>query len=190
MSTTAPNYEGLLKLLYRLKRFPDAIGVTTLMPAEAMEIRALGFRADPGRWKVPALPPDLTRDTSFEGWSTGWFTLRSEPQPISASVENQARQARIPSCDTSHPDIVTPSRETKEQRLMRSMRGAVKRRGRIKLRRLQQLMGRHSACLFRRVLEQLIVNRTMRLEDGCVVLAQSVTHATERASEPCASSAG
>lgn len=84
MTTASPDYENLLRLLFRLKRFPDDIGETTLTPAEAMEIRALGFRADPGRWKVPALPPDLTRDTSFEGWSTGWFTPRSEPQPISA----------------------------------------------------------------------------------------------------------
>jgi hypothetical protein len=76
--STAPDYGSLVERLFTLKRLPDAVGETTLTPEEASDIRSLGFHAKAGPWKVPALPPELTRDTIFETLSIGW---RGEYRP-------------------------------------------------------------------------------------------------------------
>ena len=54
-----PDYAGLVNLLPTLRRLVDAGGSVALEPHEAERIRALGFQAQPGTWRVPPLPARL-----------------------------------------------------------------------------------------------------------------------------------
>jgi len=77
-----------------LRVFPDALGWTTLTVEEADKIQSLGFSSESGRWKVSALPPELTCDTPFESLSVGWYT-RSWPQLVPTSAKPQEREIQV-----------------------------------------------------------------------------------------------
>jgi hypothetical protein len=94
MSTT-PDYAILVKMLPTLRVFPDALGWTTLTAEEADKIRLLGFSAEAGRWKVSALPPELTFDTPFESLSVGWYTPRSCFQLVHTRAHSQYREIQF-----------------------------------------------------------------------------------------------
>jgi|SRR5215472_3368605 len=136
-----PDYAALFKTLFTLKRLPDTIGETTLTPEEASEICSLGFAASPGRWRVPPLPPDLTRDTSFEGWSAGWFASRVETQAIARITEEDgAREEKIPLCDERNDADEPQQLSGKILSLLerRMIRAVEKAGGKIAKRRLQK----------------------------------------------------
>jgi hypothetical protein len=96
VSIIDPDYERLLKLLPRLNRFPDAIAETTLTSEEAGKIRALGFHAEAGRWKIPWIPFEVVRDGPFE-WASH--------QTVAVDVQAQDSEAAIPRDTPGQDDV-------------------------------------------------------------------------------------
>jgi len=164
--STTPDYEGLLKLLPRLKRFPDATGETSLTPAEATKIRSLGFRAEPGKWNIPFVPFGFVRDSPFE-WAS------QQPPPIGVT------QPDWPGRDVEQPWQVSLAEELPD--LQRRMLRAVEKAGsRISKRRLQQKFWRASAEEFNAGLSELIHRGFLRREGKLILLAVlRVTRQTE-----------
>jgi hypothetical protein len=176
----APDYEGLLKLLPRLRQFPDATGQTSLVAAEATEIRSLGFWAEAGPWRVPALPPELTRDTMFESLSADWGAPRTDSQPLpdtdsrrdcitptgeDPEVPAQKMPALLGHACREHPRTNAPivsSRQSPEadQKLVEKCASKIEAAaqaagGEIDRRRLQQKLWRYKARIFHHALTYL-----------------------------------
>jgi hypothetical protein len=176
--SATPDYEGLLKLLPRLNRFPDAIGETTLTLEEAEKIRRLGFAADAGPWRVPALPPELTRDTMSETLSAGWKDrtdapniLRSAGNPERATAGRQfATTPRAPKRTPGRYHLmpaqqygpVEPVVQEAAQRIEQALRN-----GPVAKRLLQQRMGRYGykAPIFHEALRYLSERGKITLHD-------------------------
>jgi hypothetical protein len=175
--SAAPDYASLLTLLPSLRVFPDALGWTTLMAEEAAKIRSLGFSADAGPWKVPAVPPRLTRDTPFESLSAGWndrpswrATPGSEDRQKTKTISEQYGEApSAPHRSVKAGDVrpehykagrPAPSREDLDpnriEEAATKVVEAIKREGgEINRRRLQQKLWRYRAPIFNQALRLL-----------------------------------
>ena len=166
MSTTAPNYEGLLKLLPCLRKFPDAIGETTLTPAEAAEVCALGFRAAAGKWNIPFIPFRFVRDTPFEWVSQLAHTGSDDPQ--NRDLRGTVTQSRAIVRD----DVTQPQQPSVTELLQQKMLRAVeKAAGRIPKRHLQQKFWRTNAKEFNTGLTKLIHGGLLRVEGKLILLS-------------------
>ncbi len=183
-----PDYATLVKLLLVLRRLPDATGETTLSPEEAAAIRSLGFTAESGRWKCPPLPPQLIRDNPLlEPLSAGWEerlvlqeTPKSEPsrEPGTVGILGDERRVTV-----QHAGVVTDvaiERNKVERRLSLStedlnlkrieevaskIEKTLKRAGKpVGKRRLQQLLWRYRARIFKAALRLLERQQRIFLE--------------------------
>ena len=63
------DFQKLVEFLVWLTRVPDGLGETNLSEQEAGRIRALGFRAAAGPWRVPEVPHELVVGGLFESCS-------------------------------------------------------------------------------------------------------------------------
>ena len=169
MCNTPPDYLNLVKLLLVLHNLVDACGEVVITFQEASKIRALGFPAEPGRWKCPPLPPELTRDNPLlEPLSVGW----GERTPLQAIPKNEcpreigAASPRRGEARTSrrHPVVTVPERHKCErptpqprtapdsariEEAASKIVAALQRAGEpIPKRRLQQLLWRYPATIF------------------------------------------
>ena len=165
MNTTALDYEGLLKLLPRLNRFPDATGETTLTPAEAAEIRALGFWAGPGKWNIPFVPFEFVRHTVFE-WAAR--------QPREDSGGAVPQKGTIERDDVEQPRQVSGA-EGLSRLGQRMIRAVGKAGGRIRKRHLQKKFWRAHAKEFRRSLSEVVQAGFLRMEGQSFVLLEAMT---------------
>lgn len=173
MNTAAPDYEGLLKLLPRLRRFPDATGETAITPAEAVEIQELGFPAEAGKWNIPFIPFEFVRDSPFE-WAS------RQPQTVPIDGQGKDLRSAIPQGGTNGRQDVEQRRQVSgtegrcwlEQRMIRAIEKAG---GRMLKRCLQKKFWRTRADEFRRALSAAVQAGFLRIEGQSVVLLGAVT---------------
>jgi len=153
MSTT-PNYSALVKLLPLLKNLVDGCGEVRLDDDEAAQIKLLGFAPDSRRWQVPPVPPELVRNNPlFEHLSIGWEATEAHNYALAQAEKEAVREFSM------------------------KLRNVIKiRGGRIRRRRLQQLMWRYSSARFDQALNQLLQTKTVRLE-GNELMLEAVTQA-------------
>ena len=207
-----PDYWGLvLRVLPSLRNFGyvcAACPELTISEEEASKIRALGFGAEAGRWKVPRVPFQLVADTSLEYLSVGWDSRKTDAQPIR---ENGRVPALPPERNGRHPDILpehlprdwdtrtqesedenprTPTQEPAkfEETLRKVIRVIQTAGGRAQVRRVQQGSWRavkpFGAPLFRQVLRELLARGVVRMDGNEVVLVAAAVVKQSQDSPP------
>jgi hypothetical protein len=134
-----PDYRGLvLRVLPSLKNFGyvcAACPELTISEEEAKKIRALGFRAQDGRWRVPYIPFFIVRDGPLE-W-TAWI----EQQTVTGDGQGQACEAAVPPPTELQPLQVTggnPERATAGRQFATTPRAPKRTPGRYHLMPAQQ----------------------------------------------------
>lgn len=184
-----PNYLGLVALLPTLHRLVDAGGKVILEPNEVEQIRALGFHADAGPWRVPRLPANLVAGNPLleplgDDVDSFW-TPSSE-----ASAETlQARQpaetppdvldvmspgARASSSTTASPRSSEAKTTCALEKECAAILAAVERAGgSIPKRLLQKKLWRVRADRFNQVIQSLVERGEIYVE-GNMLMAQLV----------------
>ncbi len=181
-----PDYAGLVSLLFTLKRFPDGLGETVLTHEEATKIAALGFAAAPGRWRVPPLPPHLTRGNALlEPLSVGWHdppitAIRASEsvweRPRLESTEESGEITALKSSteilggcpnevECPAPRAVSPTDQTRIRELVGKMRDRASRLTKpMPKRRWQQLYWRYPARIFNLGFQIMLREKSISLE--------------------------
>jgi hypothetical protein len=158
MSTT-PDYAALVKLLPSFRSLVDGCGEVTLTSEEAAKIRSLGFAAEPGRWKVPPLPPELVRDNPLlEHLSNGWDSRQDVTQ--------------LPTTIKRRREITSTMVAEVAQKILCEVENAG---GQIQKRKLQPKFWRYPRMAFHEALRNLVRCQLIGLQGKTVVLHKGPT---------------
>jgi hypothetical protein len=189
------NYAALARLLPLLRNLVDACGDVWLTDGEAARIRALGFSAQVGRWRVPPLPPELVAGNPLlEPLSIGWepppplrghtFSEVSRgagrlvtaarpqalvtPQPTTATAESYGEWPRVDGPRSSSGELIRSDAEV-AAKVLAALRNAG---GRVSKRRVQQKLWRFPAAVVNQALNSL-ASRGLVRRDGSWLCAES-----------------
>lgn len=164
-----PDYAALAKMIWKLRRWPDALAETMLDPEEALQIRSLGFVAEPGPWKVPAIPPEVVAYHRLpEHLSNGWDSRRQQTWQEDARTRERAE--RVVSKPAEVENQSNREAEPVKEASRKILRIVETNGGRIGKRRLQQGAHRLGAQLFHQAFEELVGRQIVKMERNEVVL--------------------
>ena len=158
------DFQGLVELLLRLARIPDGLAKTDLREDEAARIRALGFPAAAGPWRVPPLPHRLVAGGLFELLADRWREQEnrkylngdgatSEPCEVEIQLPNYPARKL-------HPVEKSPSSDD-EVRILAALR---RNAACLKRRILQRRLWRMKASRFNVAIESLAERRVVSLD--------------------------
>ena len=148
----------------RLTRVPDGLGDTRLTEDEAARIRALGFRAAAGPWRVPPLPHRLVAGGLFESLADRWREHENREYLNDGGATSDACEVEIqlPDYPARKLDPVEESPSTDDEARVLA---ALRRNGCcLKRRILQRRLWRMKASRFNAALESLTQRRIVLLD--------------------------
>ncbi len=162
------DFAGLVEVLRNLQQVPDATAQTVLTVEEAAKIRALGFAAKAGPWRVPPLPDELVvGDGLLECLGETWRASNEDiPLP---ELRAQEPEAAVEAQVEKPPAPKVPPFSDDEKRVLR----AVHRLGVCTVRTVQQALWRMGAERFHRALDRLVARGTLRTVGHMIVVARS-----------------
>ena len=168
-----PDYASLVEFLVWLTRVPDGLGETNLSEKEAGRIRALGFRAAAGPWRVPDVPHELVVGGLFESCSDLWRKHNGpgcQPENGFGGSDGEPNATSDP-CVIEIELPVSPARKGNqaeeprwsddEARVLAALR---RHEGYLKRRILQQRLWRMHAAKFNAALESLTQRKILSLD--------------------------